>query len=134
MTQSNLPHPAFGGTVSALVTNDLFMPGKDPRYMPMKIAIGQTIERGAVLGLITATGLVKVSEAAATDGSEVPRFVAPDDINTTADTVPPTISVFVEGAFNETALVYGTGHTADTVRIPLMERGIYLNAPRYSYA
>ena len=40
----------------------------------------------------------------------------------------------VEGFFNETALVYGVGHTANSIRLSLRDNGIYLAAPRYSFA
>ena len=133
---SNLAHPAFAGTVAALVKNPLQMPGKDIVLMPFKVAAGQTIKQGTVLGFVTNTGYAKTSLSAANDGSEVPRAVAPEDIDTTGDVsnAPRTFSLIVEGTLNESALTYGTGHTADSVRIPLRDRGIYLNVPMYSYA
>jgi hypothetical protein len=133
---SNLAHPAFAGTVGAVVKNPLQMPGKDIVLMPFKVAAGQQIAAGTVLGFVSATGYAKTSLAAAGDGSEIPRAVAMEDIDTTGDQsgAPRTFSLIVEGTLNESALVFGTGHTADTVRIPLRDRGIYLNVPMYSYA
>lgn len=127
---SNLPHPAFGGTVAALVHNELALPGKDPVLAPFKIAAG-TYARGSVLGLVSASGALVLSLSAAGDGSQTPFAVLLEDLVLTEAAVH---TVAVEGFFNENALVYGTGHTADTVRPALRDRGIYLSAPRYSFA
>lgn len=131
MANNHMPHPAFGGTVSAVVFNHLMMPGKDPVLVPIKFAAAQTLQAGSVLG-IDNTGFAKLSLAAAGDGSEVPVAILLEDLDTTAGI--KTFSAALEGAFNETALIYGTGHTADTVRVPLLKKGIYLSAPRYSFA
>lgn len=128
---SNLAHPAFGGTVSAVTHNHLMLPGKDPILAPWKFASGQTLKAGSVIGIVTATGKAKLSAAAAGDGSETPRGILLEDLDTTGG--EQTFNMAVEGYFNETALVFGTGHTADTVRVPLRDAGIYLSAPRYSF-
>ncbi len=129
---SNLPHPAFGGTVSAFTENTLFMPGKDPVLAPWKFAAGQQLRRGSVIGIVTATGKAVLSAAAAGDGSETPRGVLLEALDTTSG--EKIFSLAVEGFFNETALVFGAGHTADTVRVPLRDAGIYLSVPRYSFS
>ena len=129
---SNIAHPAFGGTVSAFVQKHLFMPGKDPVLMPFKIASGQTLKAGSVMGFKSADGEAVLSASAAGDGSEVPRAILIEDLDTTAG--GQTFALAVEGAFNETALILGAGHTVDSVRIPLRDRGIYLNVARYSFA
>jgi len=129
---TNLPHPAFGGTVSAIVYNQLAMPGKDPVMAPFQIAAGQTLLAGSVLGHHTTNGNLVLSLAAAGDGSETPMAILPEDLDTTGGA--QIYHVYVEGYFNETALVYGTGHDANSVRLPLRNGGIYLQVPRYSYA
>lgn len=222
-----LPHPAFGGSVSALVHNQLEMPNKEAVRAKFMIATGQTLKKGSILGAMDGTagtataaadggntgdgaisavtlsgkakvgiyvatcivhagnggtfrvedpdgyvlgdvavgtefsddivftisdgavdfivgdkfnitvtaaatkGHLKLSEAAAVDGSEIPMAILGEDLDTTAGA--RLYQVYVEGAFNEGALVYGTGHSADTVRIPLRDRGIYLDVPRHSY-
>jgi hypothetical protein len=128
---SNLPHPAFGGTVSAYTENTLFMPGKDPVLAPWKFASGQQLVRGSVIG-IRSDGKAVLSAAAAGDGSETPRGILLEDLDTTSG--DKVFSLAVEGFFNETALVFGAGHTADTVRVPLRDAGIYLSVPRYSFS
>lgn len=132
VAKSHMPHPAFGGTVSALVHNELQLPGKDIVLAPWKIASGQVLKAGSVLGFITASGLAKLSASAAGDGSQVPKAILLEDLDTT-DGVK-TFTIAVEGFFNETALVLGAGHTIDSVRVALRDAGIYLAAPRYSFA
>jgi len=127
---SNLPHPAFGGTVSAITYNQLVMPSRPEFRAPFYFEPGQDMVAGTVLGMVTATELLKVSEAAATDGSEIPMAILPDDW--VSDAV--LHSVYVEGYFSEAALTFGTGHDADSVRRDLEKVKIYLQVGRYSYA
>lgn len=135
--RSGMAHPAFGGTVSALTHVQLVMPGKAEVRQRFPIKAGQgVLKAGTVLGGITAAGAdfgkLVLSLAAANDGSQYPIAIVPEDIDTgSADSVH---SVYVEGAFNEQALIYGTGHTADTVRLHFRTVGIILDAPIYSSA
>jgi hypothetical protein len=70
------------------------------------------------------------SLSAAIDGSQVPCAILGEPVDaTSADKSCP---VMVEGMFNEEALIYGTGHTADTVRVALRNVGIHLKTMRYS--
>jgi len=72
----------------------------------------------------------KLSAAAALDGSQVPCAINREYIfSASADKNCP---VMVEGYFNEEALTYGAGHTADTVRVALRAVGIHLKKMRYS--
>lgn len=129
---SKLPHPAFGGTVSALVYEQLAMPGKDPVRAPFVIETGQVLKAGSVLGAKSATGKLVLSASAAGDGSQTPMAILAEDLDTTGG--DKVFDVFVEGFFNENALVFGTGHDANSVRLGLRNVGIYLQVPRYSYA
>lgn len=71
-----------------------------------------------------------LSAAAAEDGSAEPVAILGEEVDATgADKNCP---VMIEGYFNETALVLGTGHTVDTVRVPLQRLGILLTTMRYS--
>lgn len=128
------PHPAFGGTVAAQIKNQLLMPGKDPILAPFVILTGQTLKAGSVLGAIAASGKLQLSLSAASDGSEVPSFILPEDVDTATVAGDKVMNVYVEGYFNETALVLGAGHTVDSIRVALRNAGIYLTAPRYSFA
>ena len=128
---SQLASPAFGGTVHALINIPIALPGKDTQLTSIPIAAGQTLQAGSVMGIVTATGEAVLSLAAASDGSERPYAILMEDLDTSlgAQSYPLASG----GVFNELALVFGAGHTADTVRIPLRDRGIYLNVARYSF-
>lgn len=132
---NRLPHPAYGGTVSAMTYNPLVLPGKPEVRSVFPIAAGQQLPAGAVLGAITAAGAtfghLKLCAADATDGSQIPVAILPEDVDTTAGM--GRHSCYVEGMFNETALTFGTGHSADSVRVSLSMVGIYLSVQRYSH-
>lgn len=131
---ANLPHPAFGGTVSALTYDTLAMPGKDPVRAPFTLAqdaVNVPLKAGTILGVVTATGELVMSLAAAGDGSETPVAILGEDMDLSAGSA--VHDVYVEGYFNETALIYGSGHDANSVRMALRNVGIYLRVPRYSY-
>lgn len=79
------------------------------------IASGEEIKRGSVLGRVTATKKLKVSVAAAEDGSKIPVFIAIHDLGElAADLETP---VYKAGAFRASRLVLGEGHTVDSVRV-----------------
>jgi hypothetical protein len=71
-----------------------------------------------------------LAAAAAEDGSAVPFAVLCEDVNATA--ADKNCPVLVEGYLNEEALVFGVGHTADTVRVALRDRGIHMRTMKYS--
>lgn len=122
-------HPAGGGTVSALVYNQILMPGKDPVFAPMTVLTNQVLVKGSVMGVVTASGKLKLSASAAGDGSEVPVAILMEDLDTTG--ADKAFQLMVEGYVNETALTFGAGHTADTCRHALRAQGIYLTSPRF---
>jgi hypothetical protein len=122
-------HPAGGGSVSAIVYNPILMPGKDPVFAHYTILTNQVLVKGSVLGVVTASGKLKLTAAAAGDGSEVAMAVLMEDLDTTG--ADKGFQVLVEGFVNETALTFGAAHTADTCRHALRAQGIYLTAPRY---
>ena len=66
-----------------------------------------TLERGAVLGRITASGKYKLAASASTDGSEVPALVLAVPTDASAGEV--TTSAYVSGAFDRARLIYGAG-------------------------
>jgi hypothetical protein len=82
---------------------------EDPFERVVTLAQGQNLTRGAVLGMITATGLYTLSTAAAADGSQNPAAVLRHDCDATAAN---TDAVVVEkGTINELVLVWGTGQS-----------------------
>lgn len=88
------------------------------------IAAGQVLERGALLGKVTASGAYVLSVAAAEDGSQTPVAVLADDVNASA--AADGAVVYEAGHFEGRHLTYGAGHTADSVRAGLRTLGIYI--------
>ena len=96
---------------------------------------GQTVAAGQVVGVVTGTGEVKARDAAAGDGSEVPRGVMIDYVNCVDAANAPqdkTGTFAREGHFNPTALVLGAGHTVDSIKVGLADKGIHMQALKYS--
>ncbi|MFK4824840.1 head decoration protein [Paenochrobactrum sp. BZR 588] len=77
----------------------------------VKIAQGQVLKRGAVVG-DTGTAFV-LSEAASADGSETPAGVLAIDVDATAGAIATRI--YASGGFDASKLILGDGHTIDTV-------------------
>lgn len=97
------------------------------RTLDVTIASGQNLARGALLGRITASGKYVLSLAAAADGSQNPVAILAEDVDASAGDKKGI--VYVSGDFNEDAIIYGTGHTADSVRAGLRDLNIYLHKP-----
>lgn len=83
---------------------------------------------GDVITITVAAGSggYKLAVAAAVDGSQNPVGILVMDTDATA--ADKESSAFRTGEFNEAALVFGAGHTADTVRDALEARGIFLRS------
>lgn len=91
---------------------------------PITLITGQNLTRGAVLGKITASGKYNLSLSAAVDGSEVPDLILAQDADATAADVAAI--GYSRGDFIEEKLTIGTGHTADSIREGLRDKGIVL--------
>lgn len=87
---------------------------------------------GDVFTITVAAGSnkLKLAAAAAEDGSAVPMAILLEDVDATG--ADKNIQVAVEGYFNEESLIFGAGHTADTVRVPLRQAGIHIKGMNYS--
>lgn len=81
------------------------------------------LTRGALLGK-TAGGKYVLSLAAAEDGSQTPAAILAED--TDATSADKTTVAYLTGEFNTAAMVFGTGHTAASVKEGLREKGIFL--------
>lgn len=66
------------------------------------------------------------SLAAATDGSQRPDAILAEDCDASGG--DKAAVAYFAGHFNESALVLGTGHTADSIREGLRQKGIHLVA------
>lgn len=84
------------------------------------LASGQNLQRGAVLGKITASGKYVLSLAAANDGSEKPSVILAQDCDASA--ADAAAVAYFAGNFNGSALTIGTGHTVASIFDPL--RGV----------
>jgi hypothetical protein len=122
-------YPANAGQVDSFTPDpQLLLPGSRIRFQNFTLLGGLNFLKGSVLGVITATGKLTLSAAAAGDGSQNPiavldRNVSTFDIDgvTALDT---TFDVIVGGAvLNPAALVLGTGMTAAAVETALLGRG-----------
>lgn len=83
---------------------------------------------GAVINVVVAagSGKMKKSLAAAVDGSQVPVAILVDDADASGGDVD--VGTYVAGEFNESAITFGSGHTAASVRNALREKGIHLRS------
>jgi hypothetical protein len=89
------------------------------------IAAGQTLERGAVLGRISANGQYVLSQVKASDGSESPNVVLAQNIDTTDGESEATC--YLSGQFNSAALTFGAGHTTGSAMHTLRQLNIYIS-------
>lgn len=85
---------------------------------------GAAYQRGALIGRITATNKWVLSTAAAADGSEMPRAILADDVDATAADTEGM--AYLSGSFNPDAMIFGAGHTANSVEDGLRDLNIYL--------
>lgn len=97
------------------------------RTLDVTIVSGQNLKRGAVLGVITASGKYTLSASAAVDGSEDPVAILAEDCDASGG--DKTAVVYVAGDFNADRLTLGDGHTVDSVRSALLARSIYIVDP-----
>lgn len=89
----------------------------------IKLAKGQVLERGAILGKKD-DGEYVLSLAKAEDGSQVPLRILSENMDTT-DKAKPTIA-YKTGQFIADELTYGEGHTTESVRYDLELRSMFL--------
>lgn len=107
-------------------TPDNLLAGNAHLLVGRKVTVltGQVLPRGAVLGLISASGKYKLSASAATDGSQTPDLILAEAVDATA--ADTTVLAYERGDFNSNALTLGTGHTVASVREGLRAKGITL--------
>src|SRR5690348_9056987 len=77
------------------------------------LVAGQTLVRGAVLGIITASGKYTLSASAAADGSQAPDSILAQDCDATA--ADAECLIYERGTFNEGAVTLGAGHTVASI-------------------
>lgn len=89
------------------------------------IASGNNEPRGAVIGQITVGGEYKLSASGAGDGSETPDLVLLHDVDASSGAKE---GIAVEtGQVVGSALTLGAGHTIDSIREGLRDKGITID-------
>lgn len=88
------------------------------------VLAGQVLQRGAVLGQITASGKYVLALSASADGSQNPSVIAADYIDASAGDV--TGGVYQAGEFNGAAMTFGTGITLGAATAALRPLSIYI--------
>lgn len=98
----------------------------NPITRKIVLLAGAVYALGSVIGVVTASKKGVLSAAAATDGSQDPSFVLPYAVDATAGDAEAI--VYEHADVIGSALVLGAGHTIDTVREPLRDKGITIAA------
>lgn len=125
---TNIATTRAGFAADGTYTPDALIAGDFPvRTEKATIISGQNLQRGALLGVITASGKYNLSLSAAGDGSNTPRAILAEDVDASGG--DKEAIVYVSGDFNQDAITYGTGHTAASVKAGLRDFNIYLHAP-----
>ena len=90
----------------------------------IKVAAGQVLNRGAVLGQISTSNLYVLSQSGVKDGSEKPSVVLAEDVDASQGEIK-TVG-YLSGQFNTNALTLGAGHTPEKIINQLRQLNIYL--------
>lgn len=87
------------------------------------ILSGENLERGTVLGKVTATGKMKIVNSANSDGSENPYAVLSDDVDASAADV--VSAAYLSGEYNENKLIVGGTDTVAQHKAAMRLLGMY---------
>ena len=116
---------AQGFTSHGSYAPDNLIGGEFPRVArKITVASGANLAAGSLLGKITASGKHILSLLAAEDGSQTPDVILAEPAD--AATTDVQAIAYFSGEFNELALTFGAGHTADAVRDGLRAKSIFL--------
>jgi hypothetical protein len=105
-------------------TPDKLLAGDYPAVTDIVVIDTGVLTRGTLLGKITATGKHILCNSAAVDGSQNPTCILAEDVDATAADV--NAPVYLSGAFNQSAVIFGGADTAATHRVALRNLNIYL--------
>jgi hypothetical protein len=114
---TGVDNPQVPSANSELYQPDQLIAGRFPIETDQGVVIqtGQgVLARGTVLGQITATGKYLKSVKTAVDGSQTPRGILADQVDTTAGDVNG--AVYLTGEFNGNALVFDASWTLVTLK------------------
>ncbi|WP_445506707.1 head decoration protein [Niallia sp. 03190] len=116
-------------TVSTFTPDNLFA-GHNVPVITQGIVLAKNqgiIQRGTVVGIISASGLATPVDKNQTDGSQVPFGIVTDTVDTgTSETNDKPTTAYTSGLFNKNALIFGEGNTAADHKGKLRDSGIFL--------
>lgn len=92
------------GMESSLFLPDQLIAGTLQLVTDTGIITGGAYKRGAVLGVVTASGKYKLSVKTATDGSEAPAAILVDDVD--ASTTDQNGGLYLMGEFNQNRIIF----------------------------
>lgn len=88
------------------------------------LSAGRVYERGAVLGLVTATGKAVMVDSTKSDGSEKPYAVLAQTIDATLTDV--SAPIYLTGEFSAAALKFGGADTAGTHKTAMRQLSLFI--------
>lgn len=80
--------------------------GGSVAYDTRTVLSGESVSRGDVLGIVTASGKLKICDSGSSDGSQTAKFVAIKDTDASGGDVSG-VSVLVSGEVNAELLTFG---------------------------
>lgn len=99
-------------STETITPGDLLIGDFPVATVPVTIASGADLERGAVLGRITASGKYNLSASAAADGSQTPVLVLAVDAAAAGADVAAV--AYAAAQLNAAKLSFGAGHSVAT--------------------
>lgn len=91
------------------------------------------LRRGAVLGKVTATGMLRLCNSANNDGSQTPKCILVKDILAGASNVSH-VPIYLSGDFESTLLSFGGTNTVDTHRDAMRDLNMYIQTGSDQFA
>ncbi len=117
---------AQGFTNQGSITPDNLIAGEFPRICKVvTITGGVLLQQGSVLGRIDSSGDYKLSDAGATDGSQIPDAILLHETDASSGDVKA--HAYFSGEFNSHVLNLGAGHTLDSVTLSFRGRSIFIS-------
>lgn len=113
-------------TITDSLTYDGLISGEWPRHTEtVTVTDGQTLARGAVVGVVTATGNVVACDHTAVDGSQTPFGVMVEAVTASGSTEPGLVYDF--GMFDGSKLTFGGTSTLADLKAAMKAVNLYVN-------